>query len=190
MKLIALPARAGALALSVGALTIAPALAGQETASQQMRGGVAGRLTECRALADTAQRLACYDAAADALISAERSGELVVMDREDVRQTRRSLFGFSLPRIGLFGGGDSADEKRPEVEDVDKLESTIRSARQNPRGKWILVLEDGAVWNQTDTRRLSRDPAPGMAIAIRKGAVGSYLANIDRQVAIRIQRQQ
>jgi hypothetical protein len=153
-------------------------------------GGATSSLTACRAIADSAERLACYDNATDNLIRAEQAGELVVMDRDDVRQTRRSLFGFSLPRIALFGGRDDDDDKRADVEDVDRLETTIRSARQNPLGKWILVMEDGAVWNQTDTRRLSRDPAPGMSVAIRKAAIGSFFANIDRQVAIRVQRQQ
>ena len=72
---------------------------------------VFNKLINCRGIADKDQRLACYDAAAGALEEAEKKKDLVVVDRKEIRETKNSLFGFTLPKIGLFGDGDKDDEK-------------------------------------------------------------------------------
>ena len=136
----------------------------------------------CRAVADSAERLACYDREVAEFETAATSRELVVMDREQVRETRRGLFGFSLPSIKLFGGGSD------EEEDISELETTIASAGRTRDGKWLMTIEDGAVWQQTDGTDLFGEPARGSSIVIRRGALGSYMARIDGQRAIRVMR--
>ena len=138
------------------------------------------KLVDCRALADTAARLACYDSQVAALDAAERKEELVIVDRQQVDKAKRGLFGFTLPKLNLFGGNDKA---------ANILETVIKSARPLGRGRWMFVLEDGAVWRQTDNRSLNRDPKAGMPIKIRRAALGSYLANVDGQIAIRVRRE-
>ena len=71
-------------------------------------------VTACRAIGDATQRLACYDEAATRLTQAVGRNDVVVLDREDIRQTRRSLFGFHLPRLPLFGGGAREVQETPE----------------------------------------------------------------------------
>jgi hypothetical protein len=143
------------------------------------------RLVGCRAVQSEAERLACYDREVAAFEAAEQSRQLVVMDRQQVRRTRRSLFGLVLPDLDIFG-----DDNPDEEEGVSALETTLRSARQDAFGKWVLVLEDGARWHQIDSRELAREPRAGHPIRIRRAAMGSYLANIDGQIAIRVRRQQ
>lgn len=141
------------------------------------------KLLDCRSVGDPGQRLACYDQRVAAMATAEEQKNLVVVDRVQVRQARRSLFGLSLPSLAIFGGGD----EKPE-EGVSEIESTIRSARLS-NYSWTVVLEDGARWVQTDNRTLPIDPKPGQKIRIRKAALGSYLANINGQTAIRMRRE-
>lgn len=139
----------------------------------------------CRTIADPTERLACFDRAVPALDQARRDRQIVVMDREQVRETRRGLFGLNLPAIRIFGGGD--DDDSPDSEAVDRLETTVARASQSADGKWTIVLADGARWQQLDTRRIN-DPRPGTAVVIRRAAMGSYLANVGGQVAIRVRR--
>lgn len=139
-------------------------------------------LVECRTIAAPEERLACYDREVAALDAAEARKDVVVVDREQLRKTRRTLFGLTLPNLSIFGD-DSPDE-----EGVQRIETTIKSVDRRPRGKWIFQVEDGALWAQTDSRELPIDPEPGDKIAIRKAAMGSYLANINGQIAIRVER--
>lgn len=153
----------------------------QPTPSEQPE--AVGRLLACRALEAAEARLTCFDREVAAFEAAQAANQLVVMDREQVRRTRRTLFGLVLPDLGIFGD----DNRGPEAA-VSEIETTIRSASQNPLGKWVMVLEDGARWIQIDTRDPARDPRSGMTIRIRRAAMGSYLANIDGQIAIRVRR--
>src|SRR5690349_9886190 len=67
-------------------------------------------VVDCRAIIDAAQRLACFDRTVGEMAKAGEEKDLVVLDREAVRETRRGLFGFSLPKIKLFGGGRDEDD--------------------------------------------------------------------------------
>ena len=75
----------------------APAIA-QATSE---RPAVLNQLVECRALTDAGARLECYDRAAETLDAAERQGDVVVMDRAQVQESRRQLFGFDLSLIHI-----------------------------------------------------------------------------------------
>lgn len=114
---------------------------------------------------------------------AQQSGDLVAMDRQQVRKTRRSLFGLALPDLGVFGDSESEDGN-------STIETTIKSVRETPDSKWIFDLAEGGRWVQLDTRNFIVDPAPGQPIRIRRAAMGSYLANVNKQVAIRVRRVQ
>lgn len=157
------------------------------TAQQRPRPGeerpeVLSRVVQCRTIAVEAERLACYDREVATLDQAQASGELLAMDRNQVRRTRRSLFGMTVPNLGIFGD-DNEDE-----EAASRIETTIRSATTNANGKWIIELADGARWMQIDSMNLSARPRPGQPIRIRRAAMGSYLANVNNQTAIRMRR--
>ena len=84
----------------------------------------------CRDIADPAQRLACYDTAVGALATAEEQDDVVIASREEIRETRRGLFGLSLPKIKLFGGGD--DEDKEDNDDDEKEDETEKEASPSP----------------------------------------------------------
>ena len=144
------------------------------------------KLMDCRQILGDADRLACFDAQASAVEAAEAREDLVVIDRAQVRQARRSLFGLTLPDFNLFDR--EKDVGKQELEEFTKIETTIKAANQNGAGRWVLVTAEGARWVQSENRELSRDPRPGQKIVIRRAALGSFLANIDGQIAIRVSR--
>ena len=160
-------------------LAASPALAQGPTAERPV---VLTKLAQCRAIAAPEARLACFDREAAALDQAQGNGELVIMDRREIRAARKSLFGLSLPNLSILGD-DKAGEK-----ELSTIETTIRSATQNADGKWMLVLADGARWSQVDSRELPIEPRAGLAIKIRRGTMGAFLANIASQTAIRVRR--
>lgn len=168
----------------IGVLTLAAA---GPTAAQQaqavQRPELLTRLTACRAVGEATARLACYDAAAAAFDSAEREGDVVVVDRAQVSAARRQLFGFELPSMpGLFERG-----ARPER--IDAIESTLTRAGQFAEGKWVFTLADGSVWRQIDSEGFRDRVRPGQAVRVRRASLGSFLLTVDRSRAVRVRRQ-
>ena len=140
------------------------------------------QLVLCRSIAVEAQRLACFDREVAALDAAESRQDVVIVDRAQITKTRRTLFGLTLPNLSVFG------DDHPDSEGMARIEGTLKSARQNPYGKWILELDDGAKWIQIDSREIALDPRPGQPIKIRRAGLGSYMANVNGQTGIRVRR--
>ena len=137
----------------------------------------------CRKIADPTQRLACYDRAAPALVDAARTGEVRVVDRGQVRQVRRSLFGYSMPKLPFFSGDDSATDT------PDELATTIKSVRDIGYGKYRIVLTEGdAVWETTEASISVSEPKAGQKISIRRGPMGSYFVRINGQRSVKGRR--
>lgn len=135
-------------------------------------------VVDCKTIADSVQRLACYDRTVEAMAAASRAKDLAVFDRTTMREARRGIFGLSLPRLKLFGGGDS--------EEVMEIDSTISAVRMASDGMPIFTLADGARWKQTDGRNVF--PKSGDAIHIRRAAMGSFMANVAKQAGVRVTR--
>ncbi|MBH9536364.1 hypothetical protein [Novosphingopyxis sp. YJ-S2-01] len=160
------------------ALCLATSVNAQSIQEPLSRPAVFGALVQCRTIENDAQRLACYDTQVAQLDRAANSNEIVIADRETVREAKRGLFGFSLPTIKLLNNGS---------EEIDEIEGIVRSASLI-NGKWFVTLEDGGRWQQVDTRNLSRYPKRGTPVKIRKAALGSFFANFDDQRGIKMKR--
>ena len=123
-------------------------------------------IAACRGIADGAARLACYDQAANKLQQALASKDLTVLSRADVRQTRRSLFGFTLPKIPFLGGADEGDAKQ--------ITAKVTSIRASGYNKWQFRLEDGALWETTEPSVDGYMPDKGSSVTIKTGVLGNY----------------
>lgn len=147
----------------------------------QERAETLTRLTACRGLTDAPARLACYDAAVVALDDAERQGELVVMDRAQISETRRQLFGFEMPSLPrLLGTSPDAD--------IDSIETTLEQATQSG-DRWVFRLADGSVWGQVDSARVFIRDRPGQPVRVRKASLGSFFLTVGDSRAVRVRRQ-
>lgn len=143
-------------------------------------------LLKCRAITDDAQRLACFDRQVGAMETASQRDEVVVLDKAELHKTRRTLFGFSFPKLPFLGGDDD-DRKDAGEEGVAQINATIASVRSLGYGKWNIVLEDGAQWATTEAIT-TRDPKPGMKIEIKRAAVGSFLGKLEGGRPVRMKR--
>jgi hypothetical protein len=175
------------LVLFIILLVGAPALASAQgrTENPPARPESFEALVRCRAIADNAARLACFDQAAAALQTAQERREVVVVDRQQVREGRRRLFGLALPRIPIFGGDD---DDEPDEDQVSTVEGIVAGAAQDGLGHWVVTLQDGAVWVQVDNNALALRPRPGQRVVINRAALGSFMMRVNNQPGIRVRR--
>lgn len=157
-------------------IAASPALAKDQAIPSQP--AVFQAVISCKAIADPAERLACYDRSVSALSTAAEAKDVLVVDRETARKTKRGLFGLALPRIKLFGDNDD--------EEIEQIESTIGSAYAARDGATVYVLADGARWKQTDGRNTF--PKAGQPIVIKRGSLGSFFARVNGQTGVRVVR--
>ena len=140
-------------------------------------------IDRCRQITDPTQRLACYDSAAEALVTAAKSGAVAVVDQNEIRKARHSLFGFTLPKIPFFSGDETADEAQRQ------LDSTITSVQALNNGYYRIVIADNnAVWETSESNISFDMPRRGQKITIVRGALGNYFLRINGQVGVRGRR--
>lgn len=135
-------------------------------------------LVDCKVIAEPEQRLACYDERVTRVADAQKANELQVVDKAQIKEAKRGLFGLSLPDIKIFGGND---------DEISNITSKVISVSQGADG-WVLEIEDGATWVQTDGVPLGRTPKVGDAIEIKKGVLGSFKARVANGVSFKAKR--
>ncbi|HVF37568.1 MAG TPA: hypothetical protein VNA29_06455 [Sphingomicrobium sp.] len=139
-------------------------------------------LEGCRSIADASKRLACFDRVSGTLVGAAAKGDVVLVDRGQMRQARRSLFGFSLPKLPFFDGDKSGEDQS------DELQSTITSLRSLPYGKYQFRIADGnALWETTEASS-AVTPRNGDKVLIKRGALGSYIVKFSGSRAVKAKR--
>ena len=166
--------------LAIGALALTgPAASKTQPLANAPAPKIFQDVVQCRAIADSAQRLACFDQNVGALAAAQANKDLYVADKDAMREARRGLFGFNLPKMKIFADDDM--EKA-----VDSIETTISSVTQGQKG-YIFTLKDGARWMQTDSAYMDK-PKAGATIRIRRGTMGSFFGTIGKNPGFRIER--
>ncbi|WP_310467288.1 hypothetical protein [Sphingomonas sp.] len=168
------------MAAAAGGLMLSGVAAAKKAPETKVPASVQ-RLLACRGLADGAARLACFDRETAGIDQSLAKRDLVVIDRERVTQSRRELFGFSVPSFGgLFGGGGE--------DEIKQIESTVVSWGGNADGGWIIRLADGSRWSQTDGTTLALPPERGQKVVVRRGALGSYRLSVNGQPGMKVER--
>jgi hypothetical protein len=170
------------VAVATGAM-LATTPAGAKDKDKPAPSPLVTAIDRCRQVTDPAQRLACYDKAAGALVQAANTGAVAVVDQVEIRKARRSLFGFTLPKIPFFSGDSTSDEAQRQ------LDSTITSVRALNNGYYRVVIADNnAVWETSDAGISFDPPRPGQKITILRGPLGSYFLRINGQLGVRGRR--
>ena len=174
----ALMSRYLALAAVLSLLLSGPAVAADKK-DQNETPAQLQRLLACRGVTDGVQRLACFDRETAATEVAIQRSDLVAMDRAKIRETRRSLFGFSMPSLGIFGLGD-----KDEIKQIDGVVAGVAHGMDGFR----VSLQDGTRWAQTDGKAIALEPRVGHKVLVKRGALGSYLMSIAGQPGVKVQR--
>ncbi len=123
-------------------------------------------LIECRSRPD-AVRLACYDEKVAALAQAERTGDVVVADQDQIQRSRRAAFGL----------GNNAASPLPHKDTTPiRIDARIRSVREIGRGRWEFTLDNDMRWRQSDDEAIF--PRAGQSVTVRAAAMGSYMLKL------------
>jgi hypothetical protein len=113
-------------------------------------------LTQCRAIEELEERVACYDEIVDSLYA-----------KPTVVPDAHSLFGTNDAEAKRIV------EETLEIEQIDQIESTVADVRISSTSKLTVALDNGQVWRQLDSKPLRLESGDG--VIIRKASLGSFL---------------
>ena len=157
-------------------------------------------LLGCRSIEVESERLACYDRVVDRVKSEMTPEEPVTAG------PRASSFEGAEPLRGLpasdphverswrerwFGRSESADERtlreRYGAADEQRLVANVATAQRSGDRTWIVTLENGQVWRQTELSSFL--VRPGDPVEIEAGALDAYyMRRVGRGKQIRVKR--
>lgn len=172
--------------LITGAMVIASLLAAPATAQERKKSPpppspeLFESLEACRAITDNIQRLACFDSTSAKFSAAVESRQIVVVEEKEVKKTKRSLFGFRLPDLSIFGGNEN------DSEEDSTLTTTIKSLGRAEGGRWNIGIPEGATWQTTEG--MTYNPKVGDALEIKSGVMGGYFLRVGKKRAVRAKR--
>ena len=146
------------------------------------KSGLVIAVEACRKIADNNSRLACFDRAVGELATARAKGDVAVVDRKQVQEVRRSLFGFGGLKLPFFGGKDRGEPEQKE------LSSTLTGFRPLANGYIRFNLaEPQSTWESIEPSAVF-EPKIGTKVRISRGAFGSYWAEIANQPPVKVRR--
>ncbi|QWC56240.1 hypothetical protein F7D01_03280 [Erythrobacter sp. 3-20A1M] len=142
---------------------------------------IIGDVILCQEITDSSQRLECFDGNVRELQRVRDAKEIIVVSRENLAKSRRNLFGFPSSDAPFVNGGSEAEEEK-----IEELTTTIKSVGGG-EGHYVLTLENGAVWEQSESGYMT-EPKSGESIVIKRAILGNYMARISGRPAFRIKR--
>jgi len=143
----------------------------------------------CTAIADDAERLACYDKAlrpAAPAPAATPEPTAPVAARPEERRQERRVRESAAPVPTAVPPAPAAPRAGAPA-DVAIVPVVVVGMRALPGRAATFTTEDGAAWVQTDSQQLVGLPDTPFAAEIRPGAMGSYfLVPTERGRAVRV----
>jgi hypothetical protein len=128
------------------------------------------RLRACTTLGNDFERLACYD----------RTMEQLVTGTDDTGTTVTAQDVFGMEK------GAQPTVKTPPREDIRSIAAVVREIRELKDGTRLIELENGQVWRQSDTKRISL--MSGDNVTITRAALGSFKLVTSGGSFVRVQR--
>lgn len=169
-----------AMLLALGTLGGALCIAGPAGAQESE----IDKVYACAGIAEPDTRLACFDAAVATMKQAQTSGEVTVVSRAQAVQAEKDAFGLSPAQAGPK---TTAVPAAADAE-VDRISVTIVAREKRQDGKFRFTLDNGQMWEQTDTTRLGPMPDGVLQGEIRRAALGSFMLKLDGPRAFRVKR--
>jgi hypothetical protein len=173
----------GLLALAA-ACAPAPASAQAPGSAEQQLGSVQA----CRAIADVAQRVACYDRAsapaAPGAAPAQAARTQPPAPPPAPPPTPEQQFGHSPERARPVAPPPEARAAR----ELDQITARIASLRSDALGRLSFVLDNGQVWRMTESEGVFDFPSRGDTVTIRRGAIGGFRLDWGTNVGVRVAR--
>jgi hypothetical protein len=156
-------------------------------------------LESCAAIEHPVERLACYDTVAGRLPADTAKPSDPASSAVDPVAPKAAVIVPAAPAVtptvpaaeptpeaeAIFG---LEHKQKPEEERPDELQLKWTKKKKDAYGKWIIILENGQVWRQTDSTRFSFKNSEQWVV-VSRGVLGSFfLGEPDRNKRIRVKR--
>lgn len=123
-------------------------------------------LEECARIHSNTERLACFDALAADMLQSKPARQTVKQTSDEAKEKaqqdkRRANAPAELSRSSQQPAREAASQsqnavkefglenrQKPDKEEVEEVTSTVIGLEKSPRGKLILKLENGMIWQQ------------------------------------------
>jgi hypothetical protein len=156
-------------------------------------------MESCAAVEDPVERLACYDTLAGrspadiTKASGTAPGEVdSAVPGANVAVKAAPAAAPTVPAVepgpnaeAVFGLEHSQELKKDRP---DKLRLKWAGKKKDAYGKWIITMENGQIWRQTDSRRFIFVNSEHQVIVSRGFAGGFFLGEPERHMRIRVKR--
>jgi len=141
-------------------------------------------LESCAAIEDPVERLACYDTLAGRLPAAKAKASGTALSAVDPVAPKADIIVPAAPAVtptvpaveqtpdaeAIFG---LEHKQKPEEERPYELQLKWTKKKKDAYGKWIIFLENGQVWRQTDSTRFSFKNSEQWVV-ISRGVLSSF----------------
>ena len=146
----------------------------------------------CQQIAQDAARLACFDRINLDEFRKKTSDRSQTFDQRPASPEDDTPINKAESQSqSESGGGEDrfGFAPRPEPGQSDEERSmTVESAEQTLRGRWIIRMKNGQIWQQVDGARLSKIKG-GLKADIEKGVMSNFIMTIDGR-SFRVKRLQ
>lgn len=145
-------------------------------------------MRECARIDDPSARLACYD---NNIRSAGANPRATVPGESVVSGSGAVLSGPNTTGRAGFGAEDVRGPERfePRPGELQELTARVADVRQVGAGRYVITLEDGAVWRFTDSVPGTYSvPRRGSEVEINRASLGSFLLRFRNQQSVRVER--
>lgn len=156
----------------------------------------ADSLAQCAQLPDDAERLACYDrlagrapsvpTVATGLAATQSSGPAPATAPARAAVVASEPAAAPDP-VADFGLSQQALKERDPDGWAESITGTVGSVAQSASGRYVVALDNGQVWAQTETNAHPVLKA-GDVVKIKRAALGSFVLNGPRSVSWRVRR--
>jgi hypothetical protein len=146
-------------------------------------------LQQCRAIESADARLACYDAALDALTAELASGATIAVSRAEVEAAQRESVGlpsFSVPGLGRFVEDEAAADSE---ESEEMLSIRVVAATLSLRGALTIETDSGQRWTQVGSDYLRRAPETPFEATLKPAFGDTYFMSSPSRPTVRMRRE-
>lgn len=142
---------------------------------------ILGKLYACSDIADPNARLACFDKGIESLKQGEKSKEIVILDKTEVKAAKKAAFGFAMPKIKIFDDDDAKAKN-------NALEVTVLNiGRQGPYP--LIRTSEDQEWLVLEEEEIQLFTKPPYKAKIKSASLGSFLLQFEgRNKSYRVRR--
>jgi hypothetical protein len=151
------------------------------------------QVAKCSDIPTAADRLQCYDAAAETAKTAMSTAAPAIQQQASAKPAAEdeegggvlSWFGLERPVTKTEDFGKPPMPTGPK--EINEISANVLEFAKNPYGRSIFILDNGQVWKQIDGDQSEvRDPSKGetMKVSIETGMMGSYTLKVQGRTGI------